>query len=272
MLGLPLELQKLPPQALDVIRYLGRLEGGATTDQIIEDTGLSERSFGKAIRRLVTRYYVEMPAQGYYTLTASGQEAVRALREYDGHVPASVPADTSTVEQLLAHEPPGDPPAEPDRAPHDATHAAPQDAPQPEAVRWHKRRLSVFLPKELVERQPTRIRMGFDAPVPDAVPLTRPARVILRVSAPGCDVEPVERPLEVAAGAAAGPLDFRITPRLAGAVRVRVEIFQLVALDELIAAGGMFFDRNISGFPTPGSAEFQTLAAAIRLHPGQADA
>jgi hypothetical protein len=91
--------------------------------------------------------------------------------------------------------------------------------------------------------------------------------VILRLSAPGCDVLPVERPLEVAIKAAAGPVSFRVTPRRAGLVRLKIEVYQLVTLKELRPVGGMFFDLNVSGFPTPDSEEKKALGAIIRLFP-----
>ncbi len=242
---LPLELQKLPPQALDVIRYLGTEEdGGADIDTILNGTGLSERAFGKAIRRLVTRYYVEMPDTGYYVLTERGFEAVDELRVYDGDEPA----------------PPADAPVSPAETP-----APPEISPEPEVRPI--RRLSVFLPKELVSDSTTALRIGFDAPAPDQARLAQPGRLILRLSAPGCDVEPVERPLEVPVHAAAGPVQFRITPRQSGTVRVKVAAYQLVSQGDLRMVGGMFFDRPVAGFPTPGSVEFQTLGTTVALIP-----
>lgn len=238
--GLPIDLQKLPPQALDVIRYLGRIEGGAAPiDDIMAFTGLSERVCRKSIRRLVTRFYVEMPDVDYYMLTTSGHEAAATLRAYDG-------------EEKMAPAPP----------------AAVEPAAAP--VVYHARRLSAFLPKELVERSTAQLRVGFDPPANASISLTKPARVILRLNAPNCDIQPVERPLEVPPGRPAGPAAFRLTPRQSGTVRVKIQVFQLVTLQELVPAGGMFFDLNVSDFPTPASAEFQALAITIRLHPGKA--
>ena len=232
MSALPLELQKLPPQALDVVRYLGQHLSGAWVDDILEGTGLSERGFGKAIRRLVTRYYVEMPDQGFYRLTALGQQAAEDLRAFDGEEAPAAPS-AETVSKLT-----------------------------------HIRQLAVVGPKELVAGSESVLHMGFNASADAQNPLKEAGRMILRLSAPGCDVEPVERPLEVAVTAPAGPVRFRLTARQAGSVRIKIEVFQLIAVGDLQPVGGLFFDLTVAGFPTPASGEMQALGAQVRLYPG----
>ncbi len=145
---LPPDLQKLPPQALDVIRYLDTHDDQGTVVEIVGGTGLTERGLRKAIRRLVTRFYAEMPDQDFYRLTTKGKEAAEELRAYDGeNIPAAAP-DTQTppVEQ-----------AAPDRR------QAAEETPAADVPR-HVRRLSMFVPKELVIRSTITLRAGFDAP------------------------------------------------------------------------------------------------------------
>jgi DNA-binding MarR family transcriptional regulator len=244
------DLQKLPPQALDVIRYLDTHDDQGTVDEIIEGTGLSERGLRKAIRRLVTRYYADMPDQDFYRLTEKGKEAAGELRAYDGEdVPAAVPAAVDA----------------PSAAP--AAQAADEEAPAADVPR-HARRMSVLVPKELVIRSAVTLRAGFDAPpADDPVPLQETGRVILRLSAPGCDVDPVERPLDVAVGGPAGPVSFRVTPRVEGPARLKIEGYQLVSLKDIRPIGGVFFDLNVAGFPTPDSAEVKVLGAVMGLYP-----
>ncbi len=246
---LPLDLQKLPPQALDVIRYLDTHDDQGTVDEIIEGTGLSARGLRKAIRRLVTRFYAEMPDQDFYRLTEKGKEAAGELRAYDGeNVPAATPAVVDA------------PPAAP------AAPASDEEKPAA-AVPRHTRRMSMLVPKELVIRSAVTLRAGFDAPAADdPVPLKEPGRVILRLSAPGCDVDPVERPLDVAVSGPAGPVSFHLTPRVEGSVRIKIEGYQLVSLKDIRPIGGMFFDLNASSFPTPDSAEAKALGAVMRLY------
>jgi hypothetical protein len=241
-MSLPFELQRLLPQALDVLRYLGTGDGGATTEQIMQGTGLSERTSLKAIRNLVTRYFLEMPEQGHYRLTEIGWQAVQDLRAHDGETP-HVPA----------------PPAE---TPDDWVESSAEPAPR------HARRLSVFLPSEFVIGSTAILRAGFDAPSDDQTPLIEPGRVILRLNGMYCDVDPSERPLEIMGSAPAGPVRFRVTPYREGVVRLKLEVFQLVAGQDLVPVGGMYFDQNVASFPTPLSAELQTLGALVGLLPG----
>jgi DNA-binding MarR family transcriptional regulator len=240
------DLQKLPPQALDVLRYLDTHDDQGTVDEIIEGTGLSERGLRKAIRRLVTRYYADMPDQDFYRLTEKGKEAAGELRVYDGeNVPAALDA--------------------PSTAP--TAQAADEETPAADVPR-HARRMSVLVPKELVIRSAVTLRAGFDAPpADDPVPLQETGRVILRLSAPGCDVDPVERPLDVAVGGPAGPVSFRVTPRVEGPARLKIEGYQLVSLKDIRPIGGVFFDLNVAGFPTPDSAEVKALGAMMQLYP-----
>ena len=248
-MSLPSDLERLLPQALDVIRFLGLQEdGSAPVDAIIAGTGLSERTGGKAIRRLVTRYYLDMPEQGYYRLTESGWRAVQDLRTFDGEFPpADLPAEEVEDQQEESDDLPA--PAQPVR---------------------QARRLSMFLPKELVIRSTTILRAGFDAPAAGEPPLRLPGRVILRLNALGCEIDPVDRPLEVAVSAAAGPVRFRVTPGREGAMRFRLEAFQLMGQQSVLPVGGMVFDLNVAGFPTPASAEFHALGAVVYLYPGGA--
>jgi len=242
------DLQKLPSQAHEVIRYLAaQPENGALAGEIIEGAGLTERSFGKAIRRLVTRSCVEMPARGYYVLTALGQQLAREL----GVAPV---------------DPPGESVA--DSEPHPVAETGATDPPPVAATGPNTlRRLSVVVPVELVIGAPAVLRVGFDPLRGDQMPPDGTARVIVRLSAPGCDVSPAERPLEVPAGDPVGPVTFRLTPHEEGMIRVRVQVFQVIDDLAIRLAGGMYFDRHVAGFPTPDSAEFQALAADIALIP-----
>ncbi|MEP0764252.1 MAG: hypothetical protein HRF48_16090 [Chloroflexota bacterium] len=92
MMPVPPDLQKLPPQALDALRFLAaREDGTASADAIMAGTGLTAIGLGKGIRRLVTGRYVAMTTPGTYALTALGQEAAQALRAAE---PAPAPVHT----------------------------------------------------------------------------------------------------------------------------------------------------------------------------------
>jgi hypothetical protein len=268
-MSLPADLQKLPPQALDVLRILDGRESGLDTEAILSGTGLSERAFGKAIRRLVTRYYVTMPRDGVYALTKTGRVAVEEIHAYDrvgpgGNVARAVLDDDAGF--------PPEPPAE--VAVAAVAEAAPPAAPAPEfpvppAAR-HERRLSLLVPREMVLGMTVTLLAGFDTPPHNTVPLGEPARVVVRVSAPGCDVEPVEHELEVPPDQAIGPIRFRLSPRLNQTARVKVLVHQYTAGDTLELMGGLYFDMYVQEMPTSQSAVIQTLGARIDLLPGPA--
>lgn len=81
---LPYHLKTLPPDALDVLRYLGTLDDlMAYKDDICEAVGLSDRGFGKVIRRLVTKGYAIMDGMQVYRLTDQGLASVEELAAYD---------------------------------------------------------------------------------------------------------------------------------------------------------------------------------------------
>jgi hypothetical protein len=251
-MSLPFDLQKLPPQAVDVLRFLDAHGGSADVDTIMEGTGLSERMFGKAIRRLVTRSYVEMPEQGLYVVATKGEPLVQQLREYDG---TGEPGDSGDTPTITDHGPAEIP----------AGSATSGSTPSTTGPAGHERRLSVVINRELVISSTAVLMAGFDAPAGDSLPLAEPARVVLRVSAPDCDLSPAERPLEVEPDTGAGPARFELTPRREGRVRIKVEVLQLVAADTIHRLGGMFFDLNVAGFPTPKNAELQTLSTSVAL-------
>jgi Mn-dependent DtxR family transcriptional regulator len=96
-------LQTLEPLtgALDIIRYFGTLEEmTAETSEIQRSLGLSDRSFDKAIRRLVTKGYVQMDGSRVYRLTEQGQRAVEELAAYDQSAPDGQKADVRAAEGI----------------------------------------------------------------------------------------------------------------------------------------------------------------------------
>lgn len=68
--------------AFEIIRYLGTVDAPADADTICDDLDMSDRRFGKAIKRLVTRGYVQMNNDYEYFLTQSGETAADELDEY----------------------------------------------------------------------------------------------------------------------------------------------------------------------------------------------
>lgn len=84
-MDLPYSLQTLPSEAVDILRYYTTLNAdSAHADSIVDGTGLTDRGFGKGIRRLVTKNYVVMSSDQIYRLTEQGKRVVAELKTYDG--------------------------------------------------------------------------------------------------------------------------------------------------------------------------------------------
>jgi hypothetical protein len=225
------DLERLPPQAVTVLRCLAAQEGRPiSVEAIAADTGLSAVGVGKGIRPLVTRRYATMTQPGHYALTPAGREAARGLVE----VPQAV----------------GEP-------------AAQAQAQRPERV--HVRRLSVFMPCELSLDTPSSLQVGFDPPDQGQSPLPGLWPLMLRLRADGCDVSPESHPLALPPQGVGGPVRFRVIPQIAGTHRFRLEVLGADPGGNRRLLGGMYFDLNVAEFPTPACAQFQALGADISL-------
>lgn len=82
---LSFELKKLETLrgAFDIIRYLAREDEPVGADDICDDLDMSDRRFGKAIKRLVTRSYVQMNSDYEYFLAKNGISAAEELAAFD---------------------------------------------------------------------------------------------------------------------------------------------------------------------------------------------
>jgi predicted transcriptional regulator len=100
---LPPELTRLPPQSLDVFRYMGQT--GVTqgdTDSLAAGTGMSDRGIKRAIRGLVTAGYLNMDDTYVYYLTEKGAKAVEDITEYDASQPDhAIAPDAAFVQHNL---------------------------------------------------------------------------------------------------------------------------------------------------------------------------
>src|SRR5262245_24078818 len=89
-MDLPYSLQTLPPEAVDILRYYSSQNvDSAHADAIVEGTGLSDRGFGKGIRRLVTKSYVAMSSDQVYRLTDQGKRVIQELQSFAGDLPST---------------------------------------------------------------------------------------------------------------------------------------------------------------------------------------
>lgn len=224
-MDMPYHLKTLPDEALDILRYYGKNgAGSAHADEITDGAGLSDRGFGKAIRRLVTKSLLVMDGDQTYRLSDQGRHAVADLLEYDLVTP---PEERQSGASQLATD-----------------------------VRLVKRRLVVVAPRELRAGQPTNIVVGFDD-AEDEDLVGSPLSVVLRLNV--VNGEPsVVRESGLLVENRNVQQTFEVTPGAFSQARVRV---QACSLDDFgqtddSACGGLYIDLPIAA-QTPDS----TLAA-----------
>jgi DNA-binding MarR family transcriptional regulator len=210
---LPYHLQTLAPLsgALDILRFLGDLDApSADADEICDALSLTDRTFGKAIRRLVTKGYVQMDGELIYRLSNQGREAVEILREYDEENPQT---ETRTRGQASTIT----------------------------------RRLIVAVPPTLVAGTPNTIAIGLDGATDEETGvLYSPADMVVRVSV--MNGEPT-KPQEAVLKLSNYPVKhaFSVTPGAYQQMRVRVQVFQLGPNpDDINVSGGLYVDTGIS--------------------------
>jgi predicted transcriptional regulator len=140
---MPYSLQTLPPEAVDILRYYADAGvDSAHADSIIDGASLSERGFGKGIRRLVTKNYVAMSTDQVYRLTDAGRRVLEELKTTDSD--------------------------------------SPRGSSQQEA-RFVRRHLVLVAPETLAADQMTEVTLGF-ADAEDDEYLNAPASLLLRLS------------------------------------------------------------------------------------------
>ncbi len=207
-MDLPFHLKTLPPEALDVIRFFGTLDVPvADVDTIYTGVGLSERSFGKVIRRLVTKGYVQMDGAQTYRLTDQGHRAVEELEAYDETAPAEESSASTTARSV-------------------------------------KRRLVVALPRTLVAGKAAKVHVGFN-PALSGQSLPEASDMVLRLSVlNGEPSRPKETSLQLDDDSAQHSFD--VTAGHYTKARIKVQVFQLGPNpDDISVAGGLYVDANV---------------------------
>lgn len=206
---MPYYLKTLPPEALEIIRFYASLnEPFAYADEITARSGLSDRGFGKAIRRLVTKGFVAMDGDQRYRLTERGARAVEELTEYDALSP--LPGSGYDVEN----------------------------------GQTVYRRLVMIVPQPMIAGQEAEVMVGFH-PADEAMWLDAPADLLLRLSIlNGEPARALEAPLVLGNSAARHP--FRVIAGKFTQARLRLQVYQIGSdPDEVLSAGGMYVDVDV---------------------------
>lgn len=241
-MSLPYELTTLPPGALDIIRYLFQQDNYAAFDaEMQEALGLSERAFGKAIRRLVTQDYVELQLDGTYALSERGVQAAEAVEAFD----AEAMYEVSAEEAALA-----------------SSQEAGAEIEMEEAV---IRRVLAVHPRTFVAGQPGYFFLRVEAPGGEDGQASQPMTVMFRLASE-CRVTPDQQELAVPPDTATPATRFELTPPAAGEFRTVVEAFQVGELD-LIEAGRLEVTLKVVEQAT-GESTFQMHHFTLVLQPG----
>ncbi len=226
---LPYNLQKLPPEALDVLRYMGKTSRAESAETLEEGTKLTGRLIGKAIRRLVNYDYIHMVDAYTYSLTTDGNLAVKQLADYD----ATENDETVKAKAALA-----------------------------------QRRLTVVMPRSFVPGRPTDVYFGVNPPDGQQIPLSGTAHIELKISAVGGTLSVNNVSLDIPPDKAAAPRKVGLTPaQLGKPVRVRVDAFQAFEFDSMEPLGGMYFDVQVSTEPVAKDATSRAVGMDLLLKP-----
>lgn len=210
---LPFNLEKLPPEMLDVLRFLGARAGSARAAEITDSLQMHERLVLRAIRRLVNYNLIGMDAAGAYVATSEGRRAYQALIEADG---------------------------------------LPKPAPVEQPKLRVNRRLTAVVPGTVVTGQHGAIYIGVDPIEKGVLPLPGPVTVDLKLRALGAQISMTMASLVVPPEAAPAPLRVTFLPNVTDKpIRLIIDAYQAFQIAELAPAGNMYVDIPVSAPDVP---------------------
>lgn len=209
---LPFHLKTLEPLpgALDTLRYLiDQPDYSAEVETLQDALGVGAVTFGKAIRRLVTKSYVQMDSAESYRLTDAGRRAAEELLSYDSATGGGGKKQGGRSVEIPAQ-------------------------------------LVVVAPQPLVAGQQAEITVGATLnDALDAEDLGGGADLLVRLSAVNANPSQTQDATLIL-GETPQRHSFTLTPQPYTAMRVRVEVYQMMPDGEEVApCGGMYVDLPI---------------------------
>jgi predicted transcriptional regulator len=207
---LPFHLKTIEPVpgALDILRYLGALDQPYADAYTICDTlGLSDRGFSKAIKRLVTKGYVQMDGDRIYRLTQQGNLAVEELAAFDEESPG-YSANSASRNVVV------------------------------------ERHLVMVVPRIVVAGQATDVQIGFTSAANGSV--SAPADVVVRLSVVNGEPSRDQVLSYQLSGGAAHKV-VSIQAGRYTQIRIKAQVFQIGPNeDDINPAGGMYVDVYVA--------------------------
>lgn len=225
-MSLPFNLQRLPPEAISVLRFLGQRNAAASTQDFEDGLDIGPRAVGKAIRRLVNFSLIQMDVHGTYQLTGDGRRAYQQLADNE----------SASAEQPTEHE-----------------------APK------IMRRLTVVLPQMLINGQTSALYIGVNPPAANTPTHAQSATLELRLSAVGGKFSAANVALEVPPDRAADPIKVMLAAAASRPVRVRIDAFQSFDIDRIEPIGGMYFDIPVVTRPVSEEATRRAVGVDLAL-------
>ncbi|MBX3080523.1 MAG: hypothetical protein KF716_02745 [Anaerolineae bacterium] len=208
---LPYHLDRLPPEAHTVLRYLNTVNTATALE--LENAGLSARGVGKAIRRLINAHYIDLKDKSY-ALTKVGKTA---------------------AQELIAFYAANDEQAQSDRA----------------KKLFVERKVVVVAPRSFVAEQAVDLFVGVNPSDEDSFKLPFGAQLELRITAVGAALTVNNLSIDVPPEKAAVPSRVRLLPAAnTPMVRVRIDAFQSFEFNDFEPLGGFYFDVPVHADPS----------------------
>ena len=227
-MSLSFNLQRLPPEAISVLRFLGNRGAAASSHDMEAGLDIGARAVGRAIRRLVNYSLIQMDFNGAYQLTTDGRRAYQQMADLEARTP-STESHSQANAQIT-------------------------------------RRLTVVLPHAATETKPVTLYIGVNPANGTAPHLKNNTQLELRLSVIGGTLSQGSLSLDVPPDRAAAPVAVTVTAQPnTRTMRVRVDAFQVVDADRVDPAGDMYFDIPVKHQLSPADATRRAVGTDLAL-------
>ena len=227
-MSLSFNLQRLPPEAISVLRFLGNRGAAASSHDMEAGLDIGARAVGRAIRRLVNYSLIQMDFNGAYQLTTDGRRAYQQMTDMEARAPSTVSTGPSSAQIT--------------------------------------RRLTVVVPHAASETQPVTLFIGVNPANGTAPHLNTNTQLELRLSVIGGTLSQGSLSLDVPPERAAAPVAITVMAQPnARTMRVRVDAFQVIDADRVDPAGDMYFDIPVRNKSTPADSTRRAVGTDLAL-------
>ena len=193
------DVENFPPEATALLRLLGENTQSVSVEQMEHHLDLSERSLGRAIRRLVSYHLIQLDYNGAYQLTSRGRTIFQQLQAAD---PASPPASMAIPDSSSVPVQPATPPMSAAPGNNQNGKVSPVATspvlPANQSTQPITRRLTFVVQPSTnsvngsTGTQPITVLVGINAPQANQSPLGNVLSIALQLTASGCTLSPAK--------------------------------------------------------------------------------